>query len=88
MQYIIPFCYIHYIIRCESHNVYLSSPDGELPSIPTAVLSQNKNGQQTNVVVVNAENGGDYLWRVDCVEKDTQMVRIGDVWTFTVDVSS
>ena len=75
------------ITRCESHNVYVSSSDGELPQSPTSVLSKNESGLQNNVVVVNAGEEGTFHWRVDCVEEDTGNVRSGEAWAFTIDVA-
>ena len=76
------------VTRCESHNVYVSSSDGELPQIPTSLLSKIESGLQSNVVVVNEGEEGTYQWRVDCVEEDTGNVRIGEVWAFTIDSTS
>ena len=37
-----------------------------------------------NALMINGDDAGDYLWRVDCVEEDTGDVKKGDVWKFTV----
>jgi len=69
--------------RCSSHNVYVSSADGDLPSTSTS-LSQNANGRMNNALMINGINAGEYQWRVDCVDEESGDVMEGDLWKFTV----
>ena len=40
-----------------------------------------------NAVMVNGNTDGIYLWRVDCVEKDTGSMKEGKTWKFTVNAT-
>ena len=71
------------LFRCASHNVYVSSANGDLPSTSTS-LSKNINGRMNNALMINCQTAGVYQWRVDCVEEESGDVKEGDVWKFTV----
>ena len=73
--------------RCESNKVYVSTANGDLPTTPTKTLHKNANGRPDNVVIINGNNAGVYSWKVDCIEEEAGNIRVGDIWTFTVDSS-
>jgi len=74
--------------RCDDegdkHMVYVSTKDGDLPPIdnPTAERIGNENIVTFDEIDVEITSGGEYKWRVDCVEGN--MRRTGDIWMFKI----